>query len=371
MRRPILTVGAANAERLTEVEAIRLGEKHLTSPALLGGGGSAVNHACRLLAVGIPALPLFPLGDDEAGALVREALASAARTGALPEDEDARLRSWLDGLVQPGTTTGSSTVVVERGGRRTAFSEVGTASHGFEAVCRRCIEALDPESLEAVVVGHVHADAVLGGRITSGLLERFAGRTLVVANLGRSQYRLGSGRWLSELREVDVVQLSAEEAMEFAASASRPLSTLRAVAEWFQENGLTTVVTIDRFGAVGLFRGDSRVVLAWPYELGSAMRDGTGAGDAFAAGLAAFLARDAGGHATSIQQLRRAMEEARTWAAYACTRLGGASDCPTRQQLGAFTARTAAAYHVEVVSLSRADEYLRVLDGAFSRPSPA
>jgi sugar/nucleoside kinase (ribokinase family) len=58
--------------------------------------------------------------------------------------------------------------------------------------------------------------------------------------------------------------------------------------------------------------------------------DPTGAGDAFGAGLMYMLWDKPD---FSFEDFVRAIEEARVWAAYACTHLGGSARCPDRGTL--------------------------------------
>jgi sugar/nucleoside kinase (ribokinase family) len=63
------------------------------------------------------------------------------------------------------------------------------------------------------------------------------------------------------------------------------------------------------------------------------VKDTTGAGDAFAAGLAAALA---GKKDTTFPDFSNAMAQAGFWASFACTTYGGSGSCPSIGELAAF-----------------------------------
>ncbi|TPV96735.1 MAG: hypothetical protein B7733_03265, partial [Myxococcales bacterium FL481] len=287
-RRSVLTVGAANVERVIVCGRLSPGDKHLVAPGVETAGGSALNHSCRLLAAGFSALPLVPLGDDVAGDTVRRVVFDAVR--ARDECGGGNLTSWFDRLARRGATTSVTTVVVEADGRRTVLTERGSASDSYPAVAADVLDELSPSEISGVLIGHIHSDRAsaqnAGGRTTSRVIDRFVDDVPVVANLGRTQYRLGPERWLDELRRVDLFQLSLLEAREFCGIA-RP--SVRVIARWFQERGINALITVDRFGALGVLRDCRDVVFAWPDDLGDAVRDTTGAGDAMAAALMAEM----------------------------------------------------------------------------------
>jgi len=371
--KPILTVGAGNTETLIGVRSVALGQKHVVPATMTSVGGSAVNHACRLLAAGHEALPLVPLGDDRFGDTIKETVLAAAEKGGLTAKKVGTLTTWLDTITQPGESTAQTTILVEDGGRRTIFSEMSTVSVGFADVCRSALDMLGSTPLSAVIIGHIHADAVSGeatvgdqgGGITSTVIERFRGKAPIVANLGRSQYRLGSERWAKELRHVHLLQLAYAEAAEFTGSTPDAPEGLVAMARWFQEQGINAVITVDKFGAVGVSRGSEEAVVAWPLDLDDRIVDTTGAGDALAAGLAAALSAQGESRDFNLDRLKVCMEAAHPWAAYACTRMGGAQDCPSNQELRAFASEVTPFRPMEKLPLRDKSSLLWLLDRAF------
>ena len=361
-QKPILAIGAANAERILRVASLTPDAKAVVAPTKEGAGGSAVNHTCRLLAAGVSTRPLVPMGRDHPGKLVRDAIRKAAKTGAMAAEQRRDLTNWMTRLTQPGCTTGYSTIIVEDNGRRTSFSETATSSEHFAQLCEDILETVTAEDVSGVVIGHIHSDAASTdaaptaqlrarpGAITSGMVSRFAGRVPVVANLGRSQYMQGPSRWLRDMRRVDLVQMTFDEAVEFLAIDRVACPSLREVATWFRANRIAAVITVDQSGAIGIAKDDERVVLARPYELGPDLVDSTGAGDAMAAGLVAFLSALESTAALDAESLRSGLDQATAWAACACRTLGGATDCPSRSDLLAFTGRYGKHPHAEVVS---------------------
>jgi hypothetical protein len=75
-------------------------------------------------------------------------------------------------------------------------------------------------------------------------------------------------------------------------------------------------------------RGDYKLIIALPLTI-QKMKDTTGAGDAFGACIVRWLyQRHVKGESYDRLDLERAMDAARFWAADACEKLGGATDCP-------------------------------------------
>jgi hypothetical protein len=63
--------------------------------------------------------------------------------------------------------------------------------------------------------------------------------------------------------------------------------------------------------------------------------------------------------------LLEAIQVGMLWAARACTQVGGATSCPTRDQLAAFGAEHPDLYHTELRRLDEARPLLRLLDRIF------
>jgi sugar/nucleoside kinase (ribokinase family) len=110
----------------------------------------------------------------------------------------------------------------------------------------------------------------------------------------------------------------------------------------------SAVITFARLGAAGRRHGEDGGVLAYPYRLHDRCKDETGAGDAFAAGLVDCMTRK------PSDTLSSAMSGAREWASYACEHHGGASGCPTSEELR----RWSQTHQIDAVA-----EVTKMLDG--------
>ena len=120
---------------------------------------------------------------------------------------------------------------------------------------------------------------------------------------------------------------------------------------------------MERIGAVGRLKDSDSVVLAWAYNLSPQdVKDTTGAGDAFAAGLAR------GALDSPIDDdaaLMAAMRRGSLWGAYACTTLGGAKDCPSGAQLQKFARSVDLVLETQAMPLAEAQPTLRLIDRIF------
>jgi sugar/nucleoside kinase (ribokinase family) len=230
------------------------------------------------------------------------------------------------------------------------------------------------------MIGHVYADqpgvcTASGGSITQRVIRAFQDRAILFANFGESQYCLGASFWEEALRALTVFQLSVEEARQFFSECGRATAeggALRAprsladMVRWFQERGITAVLTLDRFGALATFGGLEGVLFAPAFELDN-FEDSTGAGDAFGAGLVHGLLR--AGPQPSFDAFRVAIKEARLWAAHACTTRGAASHCPSQAELEAFEAdlrhKGQDPDQIDCRDLAAWDGILRILDKAY------
>jgi hypothetical protein len=91
--------------------------------------------------------------------------------------------------------------------------------------------------------------------------------------------------------------------------------------------------------------------------------DTTGAGDAFGAGLISSLYRQP---LRTLPDLAGAVDEARVWAAYACTQQGGSANCPGSGELRVFRDRLEKERHhpIEIRERDSAMEILEALERA-------
>lgn len=357
----VVTIGGANAERVLVVEPdrFRLGGKHTLRPEPLLAGGSAINHACRLLATGTAAVPIVPLCQDATGEVVLATLRQAAVRGGAAGPDAAHLFMAGEGLATPFTT------IVTVGTERTIYTEFGKDLFGpYEEHLIAGLTRLGDDVVGAVMIGHIHADRHRPpgrqGALTERVVEAFVEREVpIFANFGSAQYRLGAERWVDVLPRVSCFQLGIDEARTFVRGSSAAVPTLMDILDWFKSR-CTVVITMERMGAVARLQGSDNVVLTWPYHI--EVRDPTGAGDAFGAGLVSSMLEVP---FTGDEALHRAMDRGGLFAARACTTRGGADDCPTKATLEEFRSANACVSDTEVMLPERARQVVELLDRAF------
>ncbi|HQB13603.1 MAG TPA: PfkB family carbohydrate kinase, partial [Syntrophales bacterium] len=187
----------------------------------------------------------------------------------------------------------------------------------------------------------------------------------VFLNLGHSQIELGIAFWEDAIRKTSVMQMNIWEYKNLMKTAGR-LPSLRKIIAWFRERRINAVISMGRFGALGV-HGDGKDGLVYGQALlpPERVRDATGAGDAFAAGLASALA---GRASFSFEDFRVAMAEAGIWASYACTTLGGSGYCPDQDKLAAFRKELGEENQnpIKIVDMKAAGPMLDMMDQLYS-----
>ena len=358
----VVVIGGANGEHLLRVNPghFHLGGKYMATPLPMMVGGSGVNYACRLLAMGIPVFPILPLANDDVGQMVTIMLGAAANVGSSVLGlEDLYMRG--NDLTTPFTT------ILVVGSERTIINEFSTSIiQAFSEHWERCLHHFQRTKMaDVVIIGHLHADRCdppgKSGGISENIICRFRAQgDSIFVNFGVSQYRLGTNRWRHLLDKVEYFQLNIDEMREFVSDAG--LESMEDILAWFRDK-CTVAITIERMGAVARLKGSDSVILLWPYDLGfDDIRDTTGVGDAFMAGVVA-QARET--PLDNDDALCRVLENGRLWGAYACTTLGGANECPTPPELDDFRSRHRLLLETECRSLDEAKPMLRILDRIF------
>ncbi|MFQ5587229.1 MAG: carbohydrate kinase family protein [Nitrospiria bacterium] len=375
-RKRILTIGSGTVEYVLKPggDHIEWGGKHTADITTLYGG-SGVNYAMRLLSAGLDAFPILAIGHDEAALKIQQTLLSASEKGGgspavarflQPDDPTT--------LFNPDIRT-SHTVIFAHGAQRTLFTQAPKKNTGILSSLKHRIQsALDAigDDPDAVMIGHLHSDAKNTGphpgAHTQYVIDMFKGRASLFANFGNSQIELGLDFWKPALSHIDLFQLNLEEARRFF-SNGRQNATLVQVVDRIRSLGLNAVITLDKFGAVGIYRDKPEsIILAWPLIDGTEIVDATGAGDAFGAGLVSRLCRRG---QLDFSTFHEAIETARTWSALACTSLGGCSDCPDQHTLDAYQLAHAngKSRPVEIKDHHYAAEIMSLIDIAFSEAS--
>ncbi|MCB9726004.1 MAG: carbohydrate kinase family protein [Spirochaetaceae bacterium] len=375
----VLTIGGANVEHSYRLPGpLRPDAKYSTEPQPRLAGGSSVNHACRLLALGVPVHPVLPIAKaDPMSRLVLEALDAAAETGGVSYTRrDLTIRG-------PALSTPFTTILRDGASRASLneFSPELMRRYGEHVESHlRAIQESPRRRPDVVMLGHVHADRRPPGRGAPGFSGELSERILTapelassrkIVNFGSAQYALGTKRWERILRdEVDVFQLDIGEVRRFCADAELADLSLESILGWFRER-CTVVVTLERFGAIGQLVGHAEPIAAWPLLIDE-VADSTGAGDALGAGIAASMLVGPFGDESDaaeerLEEFAAALAFGRACGAYACTTIGGASDCPDLEQLTAFERRTRRPSRDDSAQdrVSRHDLFL--IDRAFDR----
>jgi len=219
------------------------------------------------------------------------------------------------------------------------------------------------------MIGHIQRDILKGEKhpaeSTKFIIDTFKGKSTLFANFGNTQIALGLDFWLPYLPQIDLFQLNLEEAKRFFADKKKN-ATLVDVVDKIRSLDMTAVITLDKFGAIGIHRNKKdSIVLAWPLIGGEDIIDSTGAGDAFGAGLVSSVC-----HATVLDfsTFHNAIEVARAWSALACQSIGGSNDCPDRATIDHYIRQIAGGENcpVEIKDQNYAAEIMSLIDIAFS-----
>jgi sugar/nucleoside kinase (ribokinase family) len=365
----ILVVGSGYGEYLLEIlDELKLGQKNLVRSHLLYGG-SGVNYTQRLLHAGFCVFPILAIGDDNLGYKIRDEILASARKVNLLKSIQAMVNS--DEFFTVGTNTQSSIILIQKK-QRTSLTELAQDVENFYVRLKYTVEDVLSDKLsqiQAVIIGHIHADneeinLKTAGSCTKYLVDKFCGNRFIFANFGDSQLNLGYSYWQDYLRKISLFQLNFCEAKNFFSTSSE-FTSLIDIIEWLKDNKITTVITLDRYGAICNYRdGRDGLIYVKPIELENIV-DTTGAGDAFGAALVAKLYQNIN---FGFQEFIDAVKEGVIWAAYACKHLGGAANCPERDQLKEFREKLFVAEDnpIEVLDGIAAEKLLKDLETTHS-----
>ncbi len=362
---PIITVGSGAVENILAHHGdIQLGKKHQVKfyEAL---GGSCVNYSLRLLNTGNCVFPIPFIGADPNGSIIRREFIRLACEQDLPEPAKAFIRS--DDFFFPNIQTPRTTIIVHRG-HRTIFSQKLKWKKDTEKHLQKRLDGLNdliPGKSGSIMIGHIAMDGDVQnpGRLTKKMIHAYHSGFLIVANMGNSQLKHGIDFWKNDLKHVDLFQLNLGEIRTLFKQGRRH-RRLYEIVNWLRRHAMTSVITLNRFGAIGTYKnGKEGILLARPLDVESIV-DPTGAGDAFAAGMVSSLQ---GKKDFTFQDFKAAVIEGRLWGSYACTTLGASCRCPDRNALDAYRSKTSklSGEILEIKTAAHAEQTMDLIDTAY------
>ncbi len=342
----IVVIGGANLEYLvtSDHEIVPNTKNSVTMEELYAGSG--LNYTLRLLRAGEAVFPILFVGDDYIGHQIKGIVSNALNIA----DESIEAFIQSEAFLISGVDTPKSIIMVE-GNRRTVLSHDKNLQNLFRSFIEDRLN--HTQSVSALIIGHIHSDKPAITQEFDKLSTLYAMQyfqnsdTLIYANIGASQITHGFGFWKSWLPMLDILQLNINEMKQLFHQPDQPRPTLQHIITILKTLNISAVITLDKFGAIGLMRDHyDTLFLAQPIDLGERFADSTGAGDAFCSGMVSVLN---GKKNFSESDFKEAMEIARSWAVYACLSYGGANQCPDRETISHF--------HQEIIQESEVQRY--------------
>ncbi|MEW6417960.1 MAG: carbohydrate kinase family protein [Nitrospirota bacterium] len=313
----VAVIGTGTIETVIEVPHLDLAGLKVTydERAFRGIGGSALNIALRLRAMGIDAIPLFPYGDDEIGRKLVDSI--------ILKDNYSLKIHMLSPIHR--ATTNESLILVEPTGKKCNISKTGVGQDIFPEM----VESWFGQNIErvgAVVISHIRQETAKNP-ITSTLCKKIRSsrqNVPIFFNPGLSQYQIGLHQYTEVLSMVNVLQLGRDELLVFMGSGPGENKNWIPLFEELLQMMSCLIVTLGESGAI-VSRKDGVIYNVPPYQLGRMIRDSTGAGDAFLAGFV-YGYLEGKDDVDSLDLARRS-------AAFACLSFGGVSQIPTKSSL--------------------------------------
>jgi len=369
----ILAIGGGNSENILSVDNnIVFGNKHLSEVTELFGG-SGINYAMRLLCAGFDVFPILTIGNDEIGRKIQSTFISLIENKCNSQRvlDFIKSKDSSTSFLDPDIKTSSTTILVQ-GSTRTIFTQKLRNGTFFLRQLKKRIDYIETtvsSDPAMIMVGHIQSDGANinpknQGESSKFLINHFHERSQLFCNFGSSQIALGYEFWKNDLAKIDVLQLNLEEAKRFFSSNDEKKS-LQQIVEAIHELKITAIITLDRFGALGIHKEQqTSFILAWPIIDVHEVVDPTGAGDAFAAGVVSQLCNNPD---FTIDEFQASIRIGRLWAAIACKTIGGVGDCPTPQELNEFDQWLVdkGAREVEIRESEHAAEIMSLIDIAF------
>jgi sugar/nucleoside kinase (ribokinase family) len=373
----IVAVGGGNAEYLYRSKsAVVLGQKNPIAEVreLVGGGG--VNFSARLLATCHDVYPILSVGDDRTGRMIQTQLAMVAQNANASEEVMKFINSA--NFFVPDMKSSSATILIQPTNRTIfSYNTEGDSDvfNNFLQKRLREIENIADKKPDAIRISHINRfskslNLQAEGESIKRIIREYRNKSLIFVNLGTSQLALGLDYWEDTLKGTDIVQLNLHEAKRLFSKNEIP-TALSYIIKWFKDRGISAVITLAKFGAVGTFKnGHEGVVFAWPLEVRKFV-DPTGAGDAFSAGMVSRLYK---AKEISFSDFYSAVDKGRHWASYACTTYGGSGDCPALEELERMSVEMQQdikqdyGYHepIEVFRHEHLENILRLIDKAYA-----
>jgi sugar/nucleoside kinase (ribokinase family) len=332
----IVAIGGGNAEYLyISKNPVSLGQKNPISEVreLVGGGG--VNFSARLLATGYDVYPILSVGDDRTGRMIQSQLSALAQNACAPDEVLNFIKS--QNFIVPGMKTSSSTILIQPANRTIFGHNTEGDINVFNNFLQKRlydVEQVTGKKPDAIRISHINRfsnsqNIQAEGEIIKKIIRDYQNKSLLFVNLGASQLALELDYWEDTLKRVDVVQLNLHEAKRLF-SKNEASTTVSYIIKWFRDRGISAVITLAKFGAVGTFKsGREGIMFAWPLEVKNFV-DPTGAGDAFSAGMVSLLCQN---KEFVFSDYFSAIDRGRHWASYACTTYGGCGECPSTEDL--------------------------------------
>ncbi len=334
---PILVVGTGNAEYIIKLDCkFECNNKYLADYYEFVGG-SGVNYTLRLAAAGFEVLPILPIGQDATGERIKTLISNQTQKNSSGFAADY-INS--DQFFMKDIKTIVSTLIIDKNRTRTGFSEQNTDNINFKDHLSTNLYFIKDQlncPIKTVLIGHIHSDnskvnPLNPGETSKYLIEWFKKKSLIFANFGHSQISLGVKHWETYLAKIDVFQLNLSEMKLFFFAGGYDYSLIE-IVEWFLKNKVTTVITLDELGAIGIYNKKTPKIIWAAGNILDNFVDSTGAGDAFMSGL---VSRLHGKPNFGFDDFVQAIQEGQTWAEYSCSSFGAASDCPTLKQIEEF-----------------------------------
>ncbi len=356
----IIVIGGANIEYIikSKTDIVQGSKNFVEVEELYGGGG--LNYALRLMSVGKRVYPLLYVGNDSIGTNIQRFLLEHCRN-----DHQTCEFIKRDSFFIGDLKTIRSIIIVE-GQNRTILAQDQNSHNLFFNFLQKEVKSL--VDISTVVIGHIHNDRADINDDNLNLSTIFAidyfskSKKFIYCNFGATQIEYGYLFWEDYLRSIDILQLNIYEIrLFFRSTHSSP--TLLEMIESFISLGISGIITLDKFGAIGFKKGMKKTIfMARPALLGDDFVDSTGAGDAFCAGMISVLG---GNRNFSADTFKKAMEIARSWAVFACKSYGGANNCPSKNTIDSFHKMTNKGNEVVTYRDDKMVDVISLIDSTF------